>query len=83
MSGTAAGRAEGVDIAADDWVEQDLLTRDLAAERLAALETTTRAELETLDDASPADQAARELLERRLRAIAASRATIASAPDPR
>ena len=70
--------AEGVDIAADDWVEQDLLTRDLATDRLAALETQTRAELARVAD----DAAAVDMLERRLHAIDASRAAIAEAGDP-
>jgi hypothetical protein len=75
---TAAGRDEGVDIAADDWAEQDLLTRDLATDRLAALEAETRAELARVGD----DAAAVAMLERRLRAIDASRETISTAADP-
>ena len=80
--GAAAGREEGVDIAADDWVEQDLLTRGLAADRLAALEAETRAELTALRELPNPDGAAVDLLERRLRAIAASRETIVTASDP-
>jgi hypothetical protein len=75
---TAAGRDEGVDIAADDWAEQDLLTRDLATDRLAALEVETRAELARVGD----DAAAVAMLERRLRAIDASRETISTTADP-
>jgi len=75
---TAANRDEGVDIAADDWAEQDLLTRDLAADRLAALEAETRADLARVGD----DAAAVAMLQRRLRAIDASRETIGSASDP-
>jgi hypothetical protein len=75
---TAANRDEGVDIPADDWVEQDLLTRDLATDRLAALEEETRAELARV----AGDPAAVELLERRLRAIGASREAITDPADP-
>ena len=82
MAGAAAGREEGVDIAADDWVEQDLLTRDLATDRLAGLEADTLAELAAVRAAPRPDPAAVELLERRLRAIGASRENIAAAPDP-
>jgi hypothetical protein len=64
------------DIAASDWTEQDLLTRDLAAERLATDEAETVAELEALRDAPATDPEAMALLERRLRAIQASRANV-------
>jgi hypothetical protein len=78
----AAGRDQGADIPADDWVEQDLLTRDLAADRLATLEADTLAELAVARSTPVADRKAVELLERRLRAIAASRAAIAPADPP-
>lgn len=64
------------DIAADDWVEQDLLTRDLAAGRLADLEAETRAALRAEWERARSDPATVELLQRRLRAIAASRDNI-------
>ncbi|GAA3383385.1 hypothetical protein [Cryptosporangium minutisporangium] len=63
----------GADIPEDDWVEQDLLTRALATDRLAQLEADTRAELA----AEEGDPAAAALLRRRLAAIEASRANIA------
>lgn len=66
----------GADINASDWTEQDLLTRELAAGRLAAEEAETLAALEALRAAPSADPAAMELLERRLLAIEASRANL-------
>mgnify|MGYP007039433365 CR=1 FL=1 len=79
--GVAAGRDEGVDIAADDWVEQDLLTRDLAADRLTALEAETRAALADLRATARPDAAAVDVVERKLRAIEASRRTILDGSD--
>jgi len=64
------------DIAASDWTEQDLLTRDLAAGRLAADEAETVAELAALRDGAAPDPDTMALLERRLRAIQASRANV-------
>ena len=61
------------DIPADDWVEQDLLTRALATDRLEQLEAETRAGLA----AAAGDPAASALLRRRLAAIEASRGNIA------
>jgi hypothetical protein len=59
----------GEDIPADDWVEQDLLTRAIATDRLARLEKETRAEL----NAATSDRDQVTLLRRRLAAIEASR----------
>ncbi len=64
------------DIPASDWTEQDLLTRDLARERLAEAESEALAELHALRAAPAADPAAVDLLERRLEAIATTRALI-------
>ena len=64
------------DIDADDWTEQDLLTRDLALERLAEDWAETTAALETLRASPDPDADAVALLERRLRALAQSRANI-------
>ncbi|QCQ90465.1 hypothetical protein [Rhodococcus sp. SGAir0479] len=59
-------------IEADDWVEQDLLTRDLAVERLDAVVAQAEAELAYLEKTgAPAD--AIELVRRRIAAAAASR----------
>src|SRR5271166_377108 len=74
-------RAGGVmhpehDIDASDWTEQDLLTRDLAAQRLAADEAETAAELQRARATPDSDPAAVELLERRLRALEATRANL-------
>jgi hypothetical protein len=67
------------DIDASDWTEQDLLTRELAVERLAQDEAETMADLQRLRAAPDTQPDAIELLERRLRAIAASRANVAVA----
>jgi hypothetical protein len=67
------------DIDASDWTEQDLLTRELAVERLAEDEAETTAELQRLRAARIAQPDAIDLLERRLRAIEASRANVAVA----
>jgi len=64
------------DIDASDWTEQDLLTRDLAAQRLAADEAETAAELQRARATPDSDPAAVELLERRLRALEATRANL-------
>jgi hypothetical protein len=68
-----SGNAENTDVPEDDWVEQDLLTRAIASDRLAQLEAETRAELA----AAGTDPAAVGLLRRRLAAIEASRGNIA------
>jgi hypothetical protein len=65
------------DIEASDWTEQDLLTRELALERLAQDETETEAELARLRSADGADRHAIELLEKRLRALEATRSNLA------
>ncbi|MFI0354945.1 hypothetical protein [Actinomadura sp. 9N407] len=65
------------DIDASDWAEQDLLTRELARERLAQEENETTAELDALLATGRAHPAAIELLERRLDALKASKANIA------
>lgn len=73
------------DIDASDWTEQDLLTRELALERLARDETETVAQLTRLRSAAETDRPAIELLEKRLRAVKASRANLATgtlATDP-
>ncbi|MGW9566881.1 hypothetical protein GS504_27885 [Rhodococcus hoagii] len=59
-------------IEADDWVEQDLLTRDLASERLDAVVTQATAELAYLET-SEASTEAIDLVRRRIAAAAASR----------
>jgi hypothetical protein len=65
------------DIEASDWTEQDLLTRELALVRLAQDETETEAELARLRSADEADRHAIELLEKRLRALEATRTNLA------
>jgi hypothetical protein len=64
------------DIDASDWTEQDLLTRDLAMERLAADEAETVAALDALRAAPDAAPDAIGLLEQRLRALRACQANI-------
>ncbi|WP_030925137.1 hypothetical protein [Streptosporangium amethystogenes] len=64
------------DIPASDWTEQDLLTRDLADERLDQEQAETIARLQALRLTPDPDPEAVGLLERRLRAIEASRAHI-------
>ncbi|WP_305092913.1 hypothetical protein [Prescottella sp. R16] len=59
-------------IEADDWVEQDLLTRDLAVERLDAVAAQATAELAYLEEQN-APQAAVDLVRRRIAAAAESR----------
>lgn len=59
-------------IEADDWVEQDLLTRDLAVERLDAVVAQATAELEHLERVQ-ADPSAIDLVRRRIAAAEASR----------
>ncbi|MEW2353413.1 hypothetical protein [Spirillospora sp. NPDC029432] len=63
---------------ASDWTEQDLLTRELALERLAEAEAETVTALEELRASPAADPGAVELLERRLSALEASRARLAT-----
>jgi hypothetical protein len=62
------------DIDASDWTEQDLLTRELAVERLAADETETLAELAALQNSPGSDPEVVAALERRLQALRVSRA---------
>lgn len=62
------------DIDASDWTEQDLLTRDLAVERLAADEAETLAELAALQNSPGSDPEVVAVLERRLQALQVSRA---------
>lgn len=62
------------DIDASDWTEQDLLTRELAVERLAADEAETLAELTALQDLTGAAPEVVAALERRLQALRLSRA---------
>ena len=59
-------------IEADDWVEQDLLTRDLASERLDAVVTQATAELTYLETSGASTEAI-DLVRRRIAAAAASR----------
>lgn len=65
------------DIDADDWTEQDLLTRELALERLTEDATQTTAALGALRAGPDPDPQAVALLERRLHALEESRANIA------
>ncbi|MHA3021732.1 hypothetical protein ACXPWS_15965 [Mycobacterium sp. BMJ-28] len=62
----------GRDIDASDWTEQDLLTREIAARRLADEEIATAAELLALGADADAHPEAIALLERRLNAVRAS-----------
>ncbi|HME49544.1 hypothetical protein [Mycobacterium sp.] len=66
----------GKDIDASDWTERDLLTRELAAERLAADEAETLAELTALQAGGAADPGAVAQLQRRLTALRATRANV-------
>ncbi|CAM2809275.1 hypothetical protein RHDE110596_02115 [Prescottella defluvii] len=59
-------------IEADDWVEQDLLTRDLASERLIAVARQAAAELDHLERVGAGPEAI-ELVRRRIAAAEASR----------
>lgn len=59
-------------IRADDWVEQDLLTRDLAAERLDAVVAQATAELAHLEEQGAPPEAL-DLVRRRIAAAAESR----------
>ncbi|MGO9040899.1 MAG: hypothetical protein ACLQIK_04455 [Mycobacterium sp.] len=68
--------APGRDIDASDWTERDLLTRELAAERLAADEAETLAELSALQTAAEPDADAVAQLQRRLNALRATRANV-------
>jgi len=68
--------APGRDIDASDWTERDLLTRELAAERLAADEAETLAELTALQTAAAPDADAVAQLQRRLNALRATRANV-------
>jgi hypothetical protein len=61
--------APGRDINASDWTERDLLTRELAVERLADDEAATKAELTALLASDEADPDAVAHLERRLKAL--------------
>ncbi|MCL2532738.1 MAG: hypothetical protein FWE39_01110 [Nocardiaceae bacterium] len=62
-------------IEADDWVEQDLLTRDLAAERLDAVVEQATAELMYLEENGASGEAI-DLVRRRIAAAEASRAFV-------
>lgn len=66
----------GRDIDASDWTERDLLTRELAAERLAADEADTLAELTAMQAAAAPDAHAVAQLRRRLNALRATRANV-------
>ena len=68
--------ASGRDIAASDWTERDLLTRELAAERLAADAAETLAELTALQTAAAPDADVVAQLQRRLNALRATRANV-------
>jgi len=68
--------ASGRDIDASDWTERDLLTRELAAERLAADAAETLAELTALQTAAAPDADAVAQLQRRLNALRATRANV-------
>lgn len=59
----------GRDINASDWTERDLLTRELAVQRLADDEAATKAELTALLASDEADPDAVAHLERRLKAL--------------
>lgn len=59
-------------IDADDWVEQDLLTRDLAVERLEAVVAQATAELAYLEE-NGASAEAIDLVRRRIAAAETSR----------
>lgn len=61
------------DIEAADWAEQDLLTRDLAVERLTEAEADIRGRLEALRRSGTPDGETVALLESRLRALVTSR----------
>ncbi|HVW45219.1 MAG TPA: hypothetical protein VHC18_28100 [Amycolatopsis sp.] len=65
-------------IAADDWTDQDLLTKDEAGERLDAEIIVVTAELDKLRAAGigPLEQDEVELLTRRLDAMKAARASL-------
>ncbi|OXR40428.1 hypothetical protein B7C42_07486 [Nocardia cerradoensis] len=67
---------EGQDIHSSDWAEQDLLTRELAVQRLNQEEASTKAELHRERSQPNSDPDAIKLLEQRLRALAASRKNI-------
>jgi hypothetical protein len=69
------------DIDASDWTEQDLLTRGLAVQRLAADEADTLAELDALRNATATDPDAIAALERRLRALGVCRANLVAAAE--
>ncbi|MGA9360871.1 MAG: hypothetical protein WBW75_23620 [Mycobacterium sp.] len=68
--------ASGRDIDASDWTERDLLTRELAGERLAADAAETLAELTALQTAAAPDADAVAQLQRRLNALRATRANV-------
>jgi len=65
--------APGRDIDASDWTERDLLTRELAVERLTDDEAATTAELAALRACDKADPDAIAHLQRRLQALETTR----------
>lgn len=69
----------GRDINASDWTERDLLTRELAAARLEEDEAETAAELAALRSLPDGDLDVMAHLERRLRALEATRRNLAAA----
>jgi hypothetical protein len=73
MTSRSVDLMPGRDIDASDWTERDLLTRELAAERLAEDQAETAAELAALRSLSDADSDVMAQLERRLRALEATR----------
>lgn len=70
--------APGRDINASDWTERDLLTRQLAVERLTDDEAATKAELTALRTRDNADPDAIAHLERRLKALEVTRRNLLS-----
>ncbi len=68
----------GRDINASDWTERDLLTRELATQRLTDDEAATKAELTALLARDEADADAIAHLERRLKALEATRRNLQS-----
>ena len=68
----------GRDINASDWTERDLLTRELAVQRLTDDEAATKAELTALLARDEADADAIAHLERRLKALEATRQNLQS-----
>ncbi len=68
----------GQDINASDWTERDLLTREIATQRLTEDEAATKAELTALLARDEADADAIAHLERRLKALEATRQNLQS-----